>query len=132
MDLKLAITSSGSTLESAVDPRFGRCSYFLIVDSDSLDFEAVENPAITATGGAGVQAVQTVLDKGAEVIITGNVGPNAFKAMEAGDIELYIGTSGTVMSLINEFKEGKLQKVDSATVESHFGMGGSGKRGNRW
>ena len=79
--MKLCITSSGQNLDDTIDPRFGRCQYFIMVDSESMRFEAIQNPAISAGGGAGIQAAQLVANQGAEVVLTGNVGPNAFNTL---------------------------------------------------
>jgi predicted Fe-Mo cluster-binding NifX family protein len=122
--VKIAITSEGDKLTSEVDPRFGRCLYFLIVDSETESFEAVENPAVGAGGGAGVQASQVVLDKGVEAVVTGNVGPNAFRTLQGAGIKIYGGASGTAEQSLKLFKEGKLQDFTDASVPSRFGMRG--------
>ena len=76
--MKICVTSSGDNLDAQLDPRFGRCAYLMIVDSETMQFEAVPNSAAGVTGGAGIQAAQTIANKGAKALITGNVGPNAF------------------------------------------------------
>ncbi|KPJ49691.1 MAG: dinitrogenase iron-molybdenum cofactor biosynthesis protein [candidate division Zixibacteria bacterium DG_27] len=122
--MKIAITSQGDQLSSEVDPRFGRCLYFLIVDSETDSFEAVQNPAVGAGGGAGIQASQLVLDKGVEAVVTGNVGPNAFRTLQGAGIKVYGGASGTIEESLKSFKEGKLQDLSNASVPGHFGMRG--------
>jgi len=122
--LKIAITSQGDKLSSEVDPRFGRCLYFLIGDTETESFEAVENPAISAGGGAGIQASQLVLDKGVEAVISGNVGPNAFRTLQGAGIKIYGSAPGTVEQSLKLFKEGKLQDLSNASVPSRFGMRG--------
>jgi len=124
--VKIAITSQGDKLNSEVDPRFGRCLYFLIVDSETDSFEAVQNPAVSAGGGAGIQASQLVLDRGVEAVITGNVGPNAFRTLQGAGIKIHGGASGTVEESLKSFKEGKLQELSNASVPGHFGMKGGG------
>ena len=124
--MKIAITSQGDKLSSEVDPRFGRCAYFLIVDSETDSFEAISNPAVSAGGGAGIQASQLVLDKGVEAVVTGNVGPNAFRTLQGAGIKIYGGASGTVEESLKSFKEGKLQELSNASVPGHFGMKGGG------
>ncbi len=124
--MKIAITSQGDQLNSEVDPRFGRCLYFLIVDSETDSFEAVQNPAVGAGGGAGIQASRLVLDKGVEAVVTGNVGPNAFRTLQGAGIKMYGGASGTVEESLKSFKEGKLQELSNASVPGHFGMKGGG------
>jgi len=128
-------------LDSPIDPRFGRCQYFLIVDkNDNLD-EAVPNPGIQAIRGAGTQAAQIVAGKGANIVITGNIGPNAFVALQASGIRIFVGAFGiTARQALQMYKNGQLQEVQSPTAPGHFGssprggfgMGrGQGGRGGR-
>jgi predicted Fe-Mo cluster-binding NifX family protein len=121
---KICITSEGKTLDAKVDPRFGRCQYFTFIDTDTLEFEAIENPSTQAMGGAGVQSAQLVSSKGAKVVVTGNVGPNAFQTLSAAGIEIFIGASGTVKNAIEDYKKGKLQTASNPSVGSKFGMPG--------
>ncbi|MBN1461803.1 MAG: NifB/NifX family molybdenum-iron cluster-binding protein [Armatimonadetes bacterium] len=123
--MKIAITSSGPTLDSELDPRFGRAQYILIVDTESLEVEAIENPNIAAGGGAGVQTSQMVAEKGAEAVLTGNCGPNAFRTLGAAGLQVYTGLSGTVRSVVQAFAEGKLAPISDPSVPSHFGVSGS-------
>jgi predicted Fe-Mo cluster-binding NifX family protein len=125
--MKIAISSSGTDQSSQVDPRFGRCQYFIIVDTDDGKTEAIPNAAQSAGGGAGIQAAQTVADQGVETVLTGNVGPNAHRALQAAKIRVITGVSGTVSDALKTFQEGKYQATDSPTVQSHFGMSGPRK-----
>ena len=122
--MKIAISSSGTDQSAQVDPRFGRCQYFIIVDTDSGKTEAIPNAAQSAGGGAGIQAAQTIADQGAETVLTGNVGPNAHRALQAANISVATGVSGTVSDAVKAFQEGKYTATDSPTVQSHFGMSG--------
>ena len=122
--MKIAVTSTGNTLESPIDPRFGRCQFFIFVDPETMEFEAVENAAGMASGGAGPQAAQFVANKGAEAVLTGHVGPNAVSALKAAGITIYVSATGTVKETVSLFKNGQLQEVGEATVASHSGMGG--------
>jgi len=126
--LKVCVTSSGNNLDAQLDPRFGRCAYLVIVDSETLQFEAIPNSASGATGGAGIQAAQTIANKGAKVLVTGNVGPNAFQALSAAGIEIITGASGTVRDAVEKFRKGEFRKTDAPTVGDHFGAG----RGRGW
>ena len=129
--MKIAVSSVGNTLDAQVDRRFGRCSYFVIVDSETTSFEAIPNMAAGAMGGAGIQAAQTIASKSVKVVITGNVGPNAFQTLSAAGIEIITGASGTVRETIEKYKEGKLSRTGTPTVRGHFGMGmgrGQGRR----
>jgi predicted Fe-Mo cluster-binding NifX family protein len=127
--MKIAISSTGNTLDSPVDPRFGRCQFFVVVDPETMEFEAMENQAMMASGGAGIQAAQFVANSGAKAIITGNVGPNAVSSLMAAGITIYVGATGTVRESLTRFKNGQLQEVSQATVGPHTGMGGGMGRG---
>jgi len=127
--MKICVSATANNLEAQLDPRFGRCSYLVIVDSETMQFEATPNTAAGATGGAGIQAAQTTVDKGVKVVITGNVGPNAFDALSAAGIEIVTGASGTVREVVEKFKRGELGKTGAPTVGEHSGMGrGQGVR----
>lgn len=132
--MKIAVSANGETLDSQVDQRFGRCPYFLIVDSETSSFEVMTNEAANAMGGAGIQAAQSIAKKGVAVVITGNVGPNAFQTLSAAGIEIAVGASGTIRETIDKFKRGELNKTGAPTVRGHFGIGqGRGRgQGRRW
>jgi predicted Fe-Mo cluster-binding NifX family protein len=121
--MKIAITATGETLDSQVDPRFGRASWFIVVDSDSMEFEAVANDNVNAAGGAGINSAKVVIDAGAEAVLTGNCGPNAHRSLAAGGVKIYTGASGTVKEAVEKFKSGELTPVDGPNVGSHFGTG---------
>jgi predicted Fe-Mo cluster-binding NifX family protein len=126
--MKIAISSAGKDLDSQIDPRFGRCQYFVFVDPETMEFEAVENQGLMAMGGAGVQAAQFVVQKGAKTLITGNLGPNAASTLSASGIKVYLVPGGTIREVTEAFKAGKLEESPGATVPSHFGMGGGRRR----
>ncbi|MCF2137236.1 MAG: NifB/NifX family molybdenum-iron cluster-binding protein [Candidatus Thorarchaeota archaeon] len=130
---KLCITSTGPTLDAPVDPRFGRCAYFIFVDSDTLAFEAVPNEAAMSAGGAGVRASQYVASKGVNVVITGSVGPNAFPALQSSGIQILLNTGGTVQQAIEQYNRGALSPPSGAGptyMPSGTGMGmGMGRGG---
>jgi predicted Fe-Mo cluster-binding NifX family protein len=125
--MKICITSEGSSLDSKVDPRFGRCQYFIIADTDSLEFEAIENPNMESMGGAGIQSAQLVSSKQVKAVVTGNVGPNAFQTLQAAGIEIFTGASGTVKEAIEKYKKGEFKAVSGPSVGSHAGMPGKKK-----
>ena len=120
---KIAVTSTGPTLEDTVEPRFGRCEYFLIINPDSLDFEPMENPNIMLGGGAGIQSAQLMSNKGVSVVLTGNCGPNAFQTFGAAGIQVITGITGQVRQAVARFKAGELSPTSGPSVQSHFGMG---------
>lgn len=115
--MKICVTSSGENLKSMVDPRFGRCQYFLIVDADSQKVEAIRNTGVRAARGAGITAAQIVSDSGCEVVITGNVGPNAFNVLSGAGIKIYTGASGrTCEQALKDFNDGKLGEAKAQPV----------------
>lgn len=120
--MKVAVCSMGNTLDSPVDPRFGRCAYFVVVDTETLEANAVQNTGAMYAQGAGIQAAQIVSSLGVSAVIAGNFGPNAFQALSATGIKVYAGAQGTVRDAVNQLKNGQLQEVSSPTVEPHFGM----------
>jgi len=127
--MKICVSATSNSLDAPLDPRFGRCPYFVIVDSETMQFEAIPNMASGATGGAGIQAAQTIASKGVEVVITGNVGPNAFQALSATGIRIVTGALGTVKEVIEKYKNGELRETGAPTVGGHFGMGMGRGRG---
>ena len=120
--MKIAITAKGNDLEAEVDPRFGRCQYFVIADSETMEFEALENPSAMAAGGAGPQAAQAISKMNVNVVITGNVGPNAFQALEAAGIKIITGSSGTVKDMVEKYNRGDFSETNAPSVGSHAGM----------
>ena len=121
--MKICVTAMGKDLDAEVDPRFGRCQYFIFVDTDTMAFDAVENTAIAAPGGAGIQAAQTVVNKGVDVLISGNIGPNAFQVLSTAGVKVATGAYGTVREAIEMYKSGKLNVSGGSTVGAHAGMG---------
>jgi predicted Fe-Mo cluster-binding NifX family protein len=122
--MKIAVSSSSNNLDAQIDPRFGRCAYFLIGDTDDMNFEAFNNESISLGGGAGIQAAQFVASKGAKAILTGNVGPNAVKTLGAAGVDIFAGQNGTVSDAVERYKSGNLESTRKATVDDHHGMGG--------
>lgn len=122
--MKIGVTSTGKDLNAQVDPRFGRCQYFLIIDSETMNFEIIPNESAMASGGAGIQAAQMIAKTGTKVVLTGNVGPNAFQTLSAAGVKVVTGVDGTVKEAVEKYKKGELKETDSASVNSHFGMGG--------
>ena len=121
--MKVVVTAVEPSLDANIDPRFGRCACMLVVDTDTMDFEAVENPNVTSGGGAGIQTAQMAADAGAHVVLTGNCGPNAHRTLAAAGIPIIVGCSGTVKEAVEQFKAGKLSVADQPNVASHFGTG---------
>lgn len=120
--MKICITSEGKTLDAKVDPRFGRCQNFILLDTDTGNFEACENTNAQFQGGAGIQSGQLVVSKGVKAVLTGNVGPNAHQVLSAAGISVFTGVSGTVKEAIEGYKTGKYKQADVPSVGSKFGM----------
>jgi len=120
--MKIAVTSTGPTLDDNVEARFGRCPYFLIIDTDTMQFEAIENPNIALGGGAGIQSAQLMSEKGVTTVLTGNCGPNAFNVFGQSGIQVIVGVSGPVRGAAEQFKTGALSSASEPNVASHFGI----------
>lgn len=121
--MKVAVTSQGPDFHSQVDPRFGRARYFVVVDADSGGFAAHDNTKnVDAVQGAGIQAARAVVDLGVVAVITGSVGPKAFATLQAGNVKVYPGASGTVKEALEKLKTGQLQPADKPNVEGHWGQ----------
>ena len=126
--MKIIVTTASPSLDSDIDPRFGRGAYLLIVDPDTLEWQAFPNPGASAPGGAGVQAAQFVCNQKIDVVISGDFGPHAYQALNAASLPMYIyGSSVTARQVIERFKAGQLQRVGVATRgecdQGHSGVG---------
>ncbi|GAB4530099.1 MAG: hypothetical protein Kow0063_07810 [Anaerolineae bacterium] len=130
--MKIVITTVSPGIDAQVDPRFGRGAYFLLVDSDTLEWQAEANPAIDASGGAGVQAAQLVAQRGAQVAISGDFGPNAYEALTAAGIQMYLAPAGeslTASELLARYQRGGLKQVTAPTGPGHHRPGVGRRRG---
>lgn len=124
--MKVAVTAAGEGLESPVDQRFGRAAAMVIVDSENMrPLEHIDNSEnAAAAGGAGISAAQAVVSKGVKAVLTGRVGPNAFRALSQAGVSVYCGAAGTVRDSVEAFLAGKLARSDEATA-SPGGAGGA-------
>ena len=119
--MKIAITSQGQDLDSQVDPRFGRAKFFIVVDMEQEGFSVSDNSQnLNAAQGAGIQAGRNVVDLGVEAVITGHIGPKAFATLQAGEVKIYTGATGTIADAIKQFKAGALEQTNNANVEGHW------------
>ncbi len=117
----VAVTAKGKNLSDEVDPRFGRAPYILIVDTETMEYQAVDNSSnVNAFKGAGIQAATMVAEKGAEVLLTGYCGPNAFRTVQAAGMKVVNDVAGTVQQAIDMFRSGKVQYSENANVEGHW------------
>lgn len=119
--MKIAVTARGTNLTDEVDPRFGRAPYIVIVETQTMEYEALDNSSnVNAFKGAGIQAATTVADKGAQVLLTGYCGPNAFKTLEAAGIKVVSDISGTVQETVEAFMAGKSVYSSGPNAEGHW------------
>ena len=119
--MKIAITSKGKDLDSEIDPRFGRAAYIIVVDTDSLEFKALDNSEnVNAFKGAGIQAATMMSDNGVTALLTGFCGPNAFGILKAADIGVASDITGTVRGAAQAFSEGRVTFSEEANIEGHW------------
>ena len=119
--MRVAITSQGENLEANIDSRFGRAAKFLLVETETMDFEVVENKqSLNLPQGAGIQAAQNIINHPPEVVLTGNCGPKAFKVLQAAGVGVVVGMKGTVKEAVQAYMGGKHKPADAANVEGHW------------
>jgi len=130
--MKIAVSATHRSLEADVDPRFGRCMCFVIVETEGNEIKShkeVNNEAIQAMRGAGIQAAQIVANEGVEVVITGNIGPNAFNVLSQTGIKVVTGVSGKVSEVVKKYLKGELKETTQPTVDFGPGRGRGFGRG---
>lgn len=121
IDMKIMITATGEDLGSALDGRFGRAKCFLLMEEGADGVEVRTNEQnLRAAQGAGIQAAQQVIDAGADVLISGHVGPKAFQVLQAGGVKVYLAQAGTVGDVLEQFRRGELDEIAGADVEGHW------------
>jgi predicted Fe-Mo cluster-binding NifX family protein len=133
--MRIVVTASAAGLDAPLSAVFGRCPIYVFVDAETMHFEAVTNPSVSAGGGAGVQAAQFIVERGAEGVVTGNIGPNAFRVLQSAGVPVYLCQDGIVRQAVEAYQAGRLPSADAATVTQHAGgghapreAGGSGQR----
>ncbi len=119
--MKIAITSTGKTLDAQVDQRFGRAQLFLVLDTETDEIKVVDNQQnLNAAQGAGIQAAETVVNQEIEVLITGHCGPNAYRTLQAAGVKIVTDAQGTVGQMVEKFKKGELGYAQDADVPGHW------------
>jgi predicted Fe-Mo cluster-binding NifX family protein len=119
--MKLCITAEGDTPEAAVDPRFGRAAFFIVYDTETDAWHAVDNAQnLQAASGAGVQAGQNVANLGVDVVLTGHCGPKAFRTLGAAGVQIVVGVEGTVADAVAQYKAGSLAPTEAPDVQGHW------------
>ena len=119
--MKVAVSSIGKKMEDSLDTRFGRASYFLVVDTDSMTFNVLDNSAQSNAGGAGIAAAQLVIDSGAQAVITGQIGPNAMDVLKSTDLALYQGVNKSIYENIMDLKQNALHQI-TGSGPAHAGQ----------
>jgi predicted Fe-Mo cluster-binding NifX family protein len=127
--MKIGISAMEPSLEANVDPRFGRCQYFVVVDPDTMQFEILENSSAASSGGAGISTAQMITGKEVNVVLTGNCGPNAYQVLSSAGIQVVTGVSGKVKDAVEAYKSGKLKASSQPNVPDHFGTGAGSNMG---
>jgi predicted Fe-Mo cluster-binding NifX family protein len=128
--VKIVVTASGTDLDAPASAVFGRCPTYIFVQTETKQFEAVENPAVAAAGGAGIQAAQLVVERGAQAVVTGNIGPNALHVFQSAGVPIYLFAGATVREAVEAFNAGALHTVGTASAQAGMGMrpgGGMGR-----
>ena len=119
--MKIAITSTDGTLDGMVDERFGRSKKIIVIDTEANNQETIDNATnMNASQGAGIQTAQNVVQSKAQVVISGHLGPNAFRVLSAAGIEVFTASSMTVREALESYKNGRLSKLAGADVEGHW------------
>lgn len=118
--MKVLVTSSGQSLHSMVDPRFGRAPFFAVVTVETGELEVIRNEARESVEGAGIKAAELASRLGVAAVITGHCGPKAWRALKAGGINIFTGARGTVAQVIQAYKQGLLQPASAPDVEGHW------------
>jgi len=121
--MNIVVSANGADLDGPSSPVFGRCPMYVFVDTETMAYEAVENPAIAAAGGAGIQAAQFVVERGAQAVVTGNVGPNAFNVFQAAGVPVFVFGGGTVRQAVEAYRNGQLSASRGASAQAHAGIG---------
>ena len=120
--MKVAISANGKDLESSIDDRFGRCRYFIIVETDDMIYEVIENTNADLSTSAGIQSASLVASKGVDAVITGNCGPKAMQVFAATTIKVILGQHGTIKDVVEKFKSGDLSPSTRGNVPGVSGV----------
>jgi predicted Fe-Mo cluster-binding NifX family protein len=119
--LKIAVSASGFNCDAAIVPQFGRCVGFVIYDTDDRAYSSLLTVGRRRVG-AGIRVAHELVDNGVEVVITGNIGPHAFKVLRAAGIRCYLTMNGTVKDCLAAYRKGRLKEINSATVPQYSGV----------
>lgn len=120
--MKIAVSAYGRDLDAEINPRFGRCDFLLIVDTDTMAYESFANESMHLTGGAGIQTASFVISKGVKAVLTGSCGPNAMEVFNTAGVAVYPVSAGTVAQAIARLKNNELTSETQATAEKKSGV----------
>ncbi|MCQ1536163.1 dinitrogenase iron-molybdenum cofactor biosynthesis protein [Methanosarcina sp. KYL-1] len=112
--MKICVTATSWNLDSTMDPHFGRAPYFIIIDPETMEFEVLENPGVSVLG-KGIQVAQAMVSKGIDVLLTGKIGPDAFRILSEEGVSIVTGASGSIQAAVEQFKKGELRPADGPT-----------------
>lgn len=119
--MKVAVTAQGRELTSTMDARFGRAKWIIVVDTQTGQSQAHDNKVnLNAVQGAGIQTGQNIANLDVDAVITGNVGPNAFRTLAAAEVRVFLASGETVEEVLAAFERGELREVEQANVEGHW------------
>ena len=121
--MKIAVSASQPNMDAEIDQRFGRCSYFLVVDPETLEYETIDNNSASSASGAGISTAQMIVNKGVTTVLTGNCGPNAYKVLADAGIKIITGVEGKIAKAIEEYRNGGYLATEKPSVGEHFGKG---------
>lgn len=127
--MKIAVTATSTGLDAPASPIFGRSAYLVLVDTETFECESLPNPAVGASGGAGVEAAQFLIRHGVQALVTGNIGPNAFQVFSAAQIPVYTYDGSSVRAAVQAYLDGELNAVSGPSARAHSGTGGGRGRG---
>ena len=129
--MKIAISSSGNNLDSALDPRFGRCAYFLIVDPADMRYDVLINQGAAQSRGAGIKAANFLAAKNVDVVITGHASLNVFQTLASAGIEIFLEQQGKIKEVVALYKSNGLKPATQSAVNAYFEMGVGAKCGGQ-
>ena len=120
--MKVAVAATGKTPYSRVDNRFGRCSFFIVVNLESMKFDAIENPGLKERDAAGIEASRVLISRDVDAVVVRNIGHNALVTLDGAGIQVYVGVAGTILNAIENLKRGEVTSVERPTVGFQDGL----------
>ncbi|KKY00564.1 MULTISPECIES: NifB/NifX family molybdenum-iron cluster-binding protein [Paraclostridium] len=109
--MKIAISANGKNLSDLLDKRFGRCEFFQVYDTETKEIKIIQNKGNQASGGAGIAAANQIVDENIEIIITGNLGPNAFDIIEENSIKAYTCECLPIEDILKKYDKKELKEI---------------------